>query len=75
MTTGTLGQSMTGEKPKPLSVKLRPETVEAARIVAVYRGVTITDLLSDILDPILAKMEYEEVTRRTKASKGKGEPR
>jgi hypothetical protein len=62
---------MSKEKPKTLSVKLRIPTIEQARIVAAYDGRTMTDLLSDILDPILARMEDEAIARRNKPKKGK----
>lgn len=45
---------------------------EAARIVSAYRGDTMTDMLSEILRPILAKTEGEEIVKRSKATKGKG---
>lgn len=47
-----------------LSVKLHLDVIEAARIVAAYSNVTITDLLSDILRPILDEMEDEAIQRR-----------
>jgi hypothetical protein len=52
------------------SVKLRIEVIEAARIVAAYRNESMTDMLSDLLAPLLAKMEREEVAKRTKEGKG-----
>ena len=58
----------------PLSAKLPADVVETARIVAAYRGESMADLLGDILRPILAKMEQEEMAKRSKA-KGKGEPK
>lgn len=69
MSTATLDEQMATEKPKTLSVKLRTEVVEAARIVSAYSGDQITDLLSNILEPILAKMEQEEHAKRAKAQK------
>jgi hypothetical protein len=70
--TGLLDEPMAGEKPKTLAAKLHMDVIESARIVAAYRGETITDLLSDILRPVLARMEQEEVSKRTKAAKRKG---
>jgi hypothetical protein len=61
---------MADAKPKTLSTKLHIDVVESARIVAAYRNEQITDLLSAILRPVLAKMEQEEMAKRTKA-KGK----
>jgi hypothetical protein len=75
MTDAVLDPPMTDEKPKTLSVKLRIQAIETARIVAAYRNETLTDLISDIVEPILARMEKEEVAKRNKPSKGKGEPK
>lgn len=69
MTTALLDRPMADEKPKTLSVKLRMHVIESARIVAAYRNETITDLLSDILEPILAQMEREEVAKRSKGGR------
>lgn len=74
MTTETLGGPMAGEKSKTLSVKLPADVVESVRIVAAYRGETITDLLGNLLRPLLAEMEQKEVARRTKTSRGKEPP-
>lgn len=61
MATATLEEKM-----KYLSVKLASDVVESARIVAAFRGVTMADLMGDALRPILAKMEKEEMARRSK---------
>jgi hypothetical protein len=55
------------DKPKTLSVKLDLDVIESARIVATLRNVTMTQLLSGILRPELAKLEREELAKRTKA--------
>jgi hypothetical protein len=77
MSTAVLESPMATEKPKTLSVKLHMDVIESARIVAAYRGDAMTDMLSDILRPILAEMEREETARRAKSrgtkAKGKGE--
>ena len=72
MVTALMEAPMNAEKPKTSSVKLQLDVVESARIVSAYRGETITDMLSDLLRPVLAKMEQEETsesrrqaTRRT----------
>ncbi len=57
---------MTKQKGGTLSVRIRADTVEAARIVSAYRGENMIDMISDILQPILAKMEAQEVARRAK---------
>jgi hypothetical protein len=57
--------AMTEEKPKTLSVKLHVDVIESARIVSAYRNETMTDLLSALLRPALAKLEREEVAKRT----------
>jgi hypothetical protein len=59
---------MAGEKSKTSSVKLHVDVVESARIVSAYRGETITDMLSDLLRPVLARMEQEETTKRSQAA-------
>lgn len=71
MATGLLEQPMADEKVRTLSVKLHVDVIEAARIVAAYRSETMTDLLSDILRPALAKMEQDEIAKRSKAARGK----
>lgn len=58
---------------RTLSIKLVADVVEAARIVAAYRGEPMTEMLSDILRPILVKMEAQEVARRAKRGE-KGGP-
>ena len=65
MATAVLEFPMAQGKPKTLSTKLPTDVVESARIVAAFRGVQITDLLGDILRPILAEMESAEMTKRT----------
>jgi hypothetical protein len=71
------GQEWDGSDDDPgyLSAKLPVDVIESARIVAAYRGETITEMLGDILRPILADMEKEEVAKRSKAPKGKGGPK
>jgi hypothetical protein len=68
MSTGMLDPPMADEKPKTMSIKLPMDVIEAARIVSAYRGGTMTDLMGDILRPALAKMEQEEITKRTQAT-------
>jgi len=67
MSTALLEPPMSTEKPKTLSMKLHMDVIESARIVAAYRGEAMTDMLSDILRPILAEMEREETARRAKS--------
>lgn len=69
MSRAVLELPMADEKSKTLSVKLHIDVIESARIVAAYRGEAMTDMLSDILRPILVKMEREEVARRAKEEK------
>jgi len=65
---------MAKHKGGTLSVRLRAETVETARIVSAYRGEIMTDMLSDILQPILTRMESQEVAKRAKGNpKPKGD--
>lgn len=72
MATGLMDTVMADEKPKTLSVKLEMDVIESARIVAAYRGETMTEMLSAILRPILAKMEQEEAAKRQKRAPKKG---
>jgi hypothetical protein len=65
---------MADEKPKTLSVKLHLDVIESARIVSAYRNESMTDMLSELLRPMLAKMEQEEIARRAKSPKSKGKP-
>ena len=69
MTTELLDPPMAEEKPKTLSVKLPVDVIESARIVAAYRNATMADVLGEILRPILARMEQEEIAKRTRAEK------
>jgi hypothetical protein len=71
MATALMELPMAGEKPKTSSVKLHFDVVESARIVSAYRGETITDMLSDLLRPMLAKMEQEETVKRGQATAGR----
>lgn len=57
---------MAEARPKTLSVKLHMDVVESARIVGAFRNEPMTDMLSSILRPILAKMEREEIAKRAK---------
>jgi hypothetical protein len=68
MATGLLEPPMADEKPKTMSVKLPMDVIESARIVAAYRGETMADLMAEILRPTLARMEQEEMARRTQAT-------
>jgi hypothetical protein len=69
MTALTLELPVAAEKPKTMSVKMPMDVIEAARIVSAYRGMSMTDLMGDILRPALAKMEQEEIVKRTKSRK------
>ncbi len=72
MTTAIMdAPPMADDKPKTLSVKLHMDVIESARIVAAYKGDSMTDLLSNVLRPILAKMEQDEVAKRSKEGKKK----
>lgn len=64
MTTALLDAPMADAKPKTLSTKLPYDVVESARIAAAFRNVQITDLLGDILRPILTEMVDAEIAKR-----------
>jgi hypothetical protein len=66
LTTAMLDEPMPDTKPKTLSTKLPIDVVESARIVAAYRNEQITDLLGNILRPVLLKLEQEEQSKRNK---------
>jgi hypothetical protein len=68
MTALLLEATMTDDRPKLMSVKIPMDVLESARIVSAYRGTTMTDLIGDILRPALAKMEQEEMAKRTKTT-------
>jgi hypothetical protein len=67
MSTATLEPAMAAEKPKTMSIKLPIDVIESARIVAAYRSETMTELMGEILRPALARMEQEEIAKRTLA--------
>lgn len=69
MTMALMGRPMAEEKAKPFSVKLHPDVIQSARIVAAYKEVSMQDLLSDILRPILSKMEADEFAKRSREGK------
>jgi hypothetical protein len=73
MTTGLMDAPMATEKPKTktLSVKLHTDVINSARIVAALRGELMQDMISDILRPIITKMEQEEIARRAGGIKRK----
>ena len=52
------------------SVKMPVDVLDTARVVAALRNETITDVLSDILRPALAKLEREELAKRSKRAEG-----
>ena len=60
---------MADDKSKTLPVRLALDVIESARIVSAYHREPMAEMLSDILRPILAKMEQEAVARRSKGSK------
>jgi plasmid stability protein len=71
MSRGAIETDMTTEKPKTQSLKMPMDVIESARIVAAFKGQSMADLVGDILRPALAKMEKEEMAKRTKAKEGK----
>jgi hypothetical protein len=73
---GKMSVTQTAERPKMAkrrpgkpaleSVKLPADVMESARIVAAYTGEAISDMLGEMLRPILAKREREEAAKRAK---------
>jgi hypothetical protein len=72
----TLDEPMAKPKPRSLSVKLDADVVESARVAAALRGELISDMLSGLLRPAVARLEEEALDKRTRsrvpAPKGKG---
>jgi hypothetical protein len=58
------GPTMATDKAKTLSIKLAADVVESARVVAALRGVSMTDMLSDLIRPTLKDWEDAEIQRR-----------
>lgn len=58
-----------GDRPTTESVKLPADVVESARIVSAYTGESMTDIMGDILRPVLAKRERDEVAKRERATR------
>jgi hypothetical protein len=53
------------------AVRIKTEVAAKARIAAAFAGVTISEYLSEILDPILTKAINEGHARMNKASSAK----
>lgn len=69
MAQALLDAPMAKTKSSTLSVKLRMSVIESARVVAALRGVTITDLISDMVEDDLKRIEQEEIDKRAKSSR------
>src|SRR4051812_32440112 len=63
MSTGML-EIPVSDKTRGQSVKLETDVVESGPIVASCRGESLSEMMSGILRPILAKMEREEMSKR-----------
>ena len=61
-------EPMADEKFKTLSVKLHLDVIESARIVAAVDGVSMTDLLSDLLRATIFDMERKALAKRSAAT-------
>jgi hypothetical protein len=46
------------------SVKLSIDVIDSARIVAAYRGDTMSEMISNILRPLLGELLAEELAKR-----------
>lgn len=72
MTTLTAGQDVSARKAErkaeTLSFKIPVDVLDMARVVAALRNESMTDVIANILRPALAKMEREELVKRTKRS-------
>jgi hypothetical protein len=58
-------------KKKGVSVQIDEDVVKSARLVSALIDRPIAALISEILRPILAKMEAEELAKRTRPKGGK----
>ena len=58
-------------KKKGTSVQIDDDVVKSARLVSALTDQPMSVLISEILRPILAKMEVEELAKRTKPKGGK----
>jgi hypothetical protein len=74
MSVGLLDQTMTTEKSEPpsMSVRLPLDIIRTARVVTSFRGGAMSDLLADILRPILEKMKQEEIAKDQASGKRRG---
>jgi hypothetical protein len=59
-------------KRNDVTVKVDADVIRDAKLVAVYRGTSVAELLSDILRPIVAKLLEEEQEKSRKAPVRKG---
>lgn len=62
---------MARKKTPSRQVRVAEDVAQSADVVAACRGQVTSDLLTEILRPILARMEAEELAKRV----GGGEPR
>ena len=74
MVTDLLDPPMATEMPKTMPVKLYSDVVDSSRLVSAIRIEPISDMIRDILRPILAKMGQAEMGRQmgTAAHAAKG---
>ncbi len=63
-------ESSSGESPALLSIKLPADVVKTARIVASLNDASMSDLLGDLLRPILKKLEDDGFAKRRKERGG-----
>ncbi len=66
MSTLLLETTMAKKTARLPQVKLRTEVYESAQIVATLRGESLQDLVSNILEPALKRMEADELAKRTR---------
>jgi hypothetical protein len=63
---------MARKKMDTVQVRLTTDVADSARIVAAFRGEQMSDFLSDLLRPILRKMEDDEMDKRAAGRPGPG---
>ncbi len=56
--------------PPTVQVRVSQDVAELAQIVAAFRRMRVSDLLTEILRPILTRMESEEIAKRQRPKAG-----
>jgi hypothetical protein len=68
MSVGLEGHPPMAKKGKGISVQIDDDVVKSARVVSALTDKPMSALISDILRPVLAKMEQEEIAKRSQVT-------